>query len=259
MSQSFSRLEARLQRLIEEGTARLFSSQDTKALLAARLIESMQAEVTFGEGDELLAPTTYTIYSSNEHAEALKSNSALLGELGEALKHAAAESGIKFAGQPVLHVAPEEGLGPHEFRVRCAGAGELLAHTQSLPTGSQAAEHQIPAGAFLIVAGAQIFPLSLPIVNIGRKSDNHLVVENPQVSRRHAQLRAISGHYHFFDLGSTGGSKINGQEVKSAPLLAGDVISLSGVVPLIYGQDADTASEQTQEFHPAQNGKHADA
>lgn len=259
MSKSFSRLEARLQRLIEDGTARLFSSQDTKALLAARLVEAMQAEVSFGEGDELLAPAIYTIHTNKEHANALKSNQALLEELCAALKRAADESGVHLASEPVLHISPEEGLAAHEFRVRCAGMGESLSRTQSLRIAEASAEHQVPAGAFLIVAGAQIFPLNLPIVNIGRKSDNHLVIENPQISRRHAQLRAISGHYHFFDLGSTGGSKINGAGVKSAILLAGDVISLAGTVPLIYGQDTDQSASQTQEYRPGENGKHPKA
>jgi hypothetical protein len=254
MSQPFNRLEARLQRFIEEGTARLFSSQDTKALLAARLIEAMQAEVSFGKGDQLLAPTTYTIHTNSEHAAALKSNQALLDDLKTALTRAAAESGIQFSGKPVLHIAPEDGLAAHEFRVRCAGVGESLSRTQSVRKAVEAVDHQIPNGAFLIVAGAQVFPLHLPIVNIGRKSDNHLVIENVQVSRRHAQLRAIAGHYHFFDLGSTGGSKVNGAEVKSAPLLAGDLISLAGVVPLIYGQDSTEPSSETQEFHPGENG-----
>lgn len=257
MSQSLNRLEAKLQRLIEEGTARLFSSQDTKGLLAARLIEAMQAEVTFGKGDQLLAPAIYTIHTNSEHAAALKSNQTLLDDLCGALKHAATESGIQLSGEPVLHISPEEGLDEREFRVRCAGMGESISRTQSLRKAADEVDHQIPAGAFLIVAGAQIMPLKLPIINIGRKNDNQLVIENPQISRRHAQLRAISGHYHFFDLGSTGGSKINGVEVKNAILLGGDVINLAGAVPLIYGQDASEASSETQEFHTGENGRQA--
>jgi hypothetical protein len=253
MSQSLNRLEARLQRLIEEGTARLFSSQDTKGLLASRLIEAMQAEVSFGKGDLLQAPAVYTILASSEHAAALKSNAALLEDLCSALRHAASESGIQLAGEPVLHVAPQDGLAEHDFRVRAAGMGESLSRTQSLRKLEEQGEHQTPPGAFLIVAGAQIFQLNLPIINIGRKSDNHLVIENPQVSRRHAQLRAISGSYHFFDLGSTGGTTINGAETKSAVLLAGDVINLAGVVPLIYGQD-HSAPGETQEYRPSSNG-----
>jgi hypothetical protein len=253
MSQSLNRLEARLQRLIEEGTARLFASQDTRGLLASRLIESMQAEVSFGEGDLLLAPATYTIHANSEHAAALKSNKQLLDELRKALTQAAAESGVQLAGEPVLHIAPEDNLAAGEFRVRCAGMGESLGNTQSLNPATLAT-HMIPKGAFLIVGGSQIFPLNMPIINIGRKSDNQLVVDHPQISRRHAQLRAISGHYHFFDLGSTGGSKVNGVSVKSVALLAGDVINLAGV-PLIYGQDASQGLSQTQEFRPQANGR----
>ena len=103
------------------------------------------------------------------------------------------------------------------------------------------------------MGGAEIFPLTLPIINIGRKKDNHLVIESPAVSRRHAQLRAISGHYHFFDLGSSGGSKINNSDAKNAILLAGDVINLAGV-PLIYGQEAAQTSAVTQEYRPGGNG-----
>lgn len=248
MSQ-LNRLEARLQRLIEDGTARLFASQDTKAILAAQLIEAMQAQVQFAGADSLRAPGTYTILAASEHASSLRANAGLLDELRQALQHAAATASIQLPGELVLHVAPDEALSEGEFRVRASGVGESLSTTQSLRAIDTPQDERIPAGAFLIVAGAEIFPLTQPILNIGRKSDNHLVIENPQISRRHAQLRAIDGHYHFFDLGSTGGSFINGAEAKRAVLLAGDVIQLAGVVPLIYGQDTGSQPQETQEIH----------
>ncbi|MCW5873941.1 MAG: DUF3662 domain-containing protein [Anaerolineales bacterium] len=244
-----NRLEARLQRLIEEGTSRLFASQDTTAALASQLIEAMQTEVQLAGADALQAPNTYTILAHPEHASGLRANTALLEGLASALTHAAAQTGIQIAGELVLRVAPQEGLAEGEFRVRAAGVGESLSTTQSLQALDAAdMQAQIPAGAFLIVAGAEIFPLTQPIINIGRKNDNQLVIDNAQVSRRHAQLRAIAGHYHFFDLGSTGGSHINGVENKNAILLAGDVIQLAGVVPLIYGQDASGKAQETQEI-----------
>lgn len=248
MNQSLGRFEARLQRLIEEGTSRLFSAKDLKSQLAASLIEVMQHEVQFGKGDSLLAPGIYTIHASEEHAQELRGNQALLDELRQSLLAAANASGIQLACAPVLHIAPEPELNPGEFRVRSAGLGESLSQTQVLRPLGDATSGQLPAGAFLIVGGVEIFPLTLPILNIGRKKDNHLVIDSPAVSRRHAQLRAISGEYHFFDLGSTGGSLVNNQEVKTAVLAAGDVISLAGV-PLIYGEENGAASE-TQEFRP---------
>ncbi len=74
------------------------------------------------------------------------------------------------------------------------------------------------------------------------------------MSRQHAQIRAISGAYHFFDLGSSGGSKINGRRVQRAALLAGDVISLAGI-SLIYGEEqADIGDETIQMKKQLENG-----
>ena len=95
---------------------------------------------------------------------------------------------------------------------------------------------QIPENAFLIVEGVKVFPLKLPVINIGRRLDNNVVVDDPRVSRNHAQLRAIKGRFVVFDLNSTGGTFVNGQRANQSVLYPGDVISLAGV-SLIFGQD----------------------
>ena len=61
-------------------------------------------------------------------------------------------------------------------------------------------------------------------------------IDDPRVSRNHAQLRAIKGRYVVFDLNSTGGTFINGRRASQGVLYPGDVISLAGVM-LIFGQD----------------------
>jgi pSer/pThr/pTyr-binding forkhead associated (FHA) protein len=66
--------------------------------------------------------------------------------------------------------------------------------------------------------------------------ENQLVIDDPRVSRTHAQLRAIKGRYVVFDLNSTGGTFVNGQRTSQSALYPGDVISLAGVT-LVFGQD----------------------
>lgn len=66
---------------------------------------------------------------------------------------------------------------------------------------------------------------------IGRSPENTLVLENDQVSRRHAILQA-QGENEFWlvDLGSANGSYVNGRRVaQPVRLHSGDVIRLSGV------------------------------
>jgi pSer/pThr/pTyr-binding forkhead associated (FHA) protein len=101
-------------------------------------------------------------------------------------------------------------------------------------------EEAIPENAFLIIEGLKVHPLREPIINIGRRLGNHVIIDDPRISRQHAQLRAIHGHFVLFDLNSTGGTFVNGQRTKQSVLYPNDVISLAGVT-LVFGQDLQRA------------------
>jgi pSer/pThr/pTyr-binding forkhead associated (FHA) protein len=107
----------------------------------------------------------------------------------------------------------------------------------------------IPEDAFVIIDGTRVIPLNQAVVNIGRRIENTLVVDDPRVSRTHAQLRAINGRYIIFDLNSTGGTFVNGERVKQSILYPGDVISLAGA-DLIYGQKNPPPRPDLKETSP---------
>ncbi len=98
------------------------------------------------------------------------------------------------------------------------------------------AEEAIPPNAFLIIEGVKIHPLTEAVINIGRRFENHVIIDDPRVSRQHAQLRAIHGHYVLFDLSSRSGTFVNGQRANQVVLYPGDEISLAGV-KLIFSQN----------------------
>jgi len=80
---------------------------------------------------------------------------------------------------------------------------------------------------------------SAPAVNgnqYRRREDNQIVIDDPRVSRTHAQLRAVRGQYVLFDLSFYRWNYINGTRISQQGLKPGDVISLAGV-PLIYGEE----------------------
>ncbi len=94
----------------------------------------------------------------------------------------------------------------------------------------------------------RIIPLDRSVINIGRRPDNQMVIDDPRVSRVHSQLRAIKGRYVIFDLDSAGGTFVNSQRISQYTLLPGDVISLAGF-PMVYGQDTAEPG-QTQRYIP---------
>lgn len=88
--------------------------------------------------------------------------------------------------------------------------------------------------AFLIVDGSRIIPIEEPVTTIGRKSDNHIVVNHEYVSRYHAEIKMDTGNYVLVDLDSTVGTSVNGERIHQAKLQPEDVISVGGV-PIIFG------------------------
>jgi len=64
----------------------------------------------------------------------------------------------------------------------------------------------------LIISGTT-YELVDNLVTVGRSPDNAIVIDNPSVSARHAQLQLVGETYRLKDLGSTNGTQVNGKPV----------------------------------------------
>lgn len=82
-----------------------------------------------------------------------------------------------------------------------------------------------------------VFSLDQELINIGRKLDNNIVIQDPRVSRNHAQIRLVKKNYVILDLNSTGGTFVNGKRVTKSMLYSGDTVSFSSVI-VQFIQDA---------------------
>jgi pSer/pThr/pTyr-binding forkhead associated (FHA) protein len=62
---------------------------------------------------------------------------------------------------------------------------------------------------------------------MGRSKECECVLSDPNISRKHAQLRRnSSGDWQVVDLGSTNGIKVNGRRVDSSRLSPGDEVTI---------------------------------
>jgi hypothetical protein len=80
--------------------------------------------------------------------------------------------------------------------------------------------------AFLLVEGKRM-ALGEAGVTVGRSRQCDVVIDDPNVSRRHAELRPRGGSWVLTDLGSTNGSRVNGRTVSGPTVVKpGDEIEL---------------------------------
>ncbi len=250
MKETFAQVEARLRSIVEDNAAKLFGLPGAERKLAAQLTEAMQREIRAGQDERFIAPDIYGLHVHPRYAEDVRASQGMLEELAETLLNAGREAGLIFPSMPIISVVPDETLKEGEFAMRAMHSQSELEETQTLEieTGTPPGAH-LPTKAFLIVAGSKIFPLDIELVNIGRMLDNELVIDDPRVSRRHAQMRAANGTYYIFDLESSGGTFVNGARITQTTLIPGDVISLGGVA-LVYGQEGAANVVETQEYAP---------
>ncbi len=96
----------------------------------------------------------------------------------------------------------------------------------SIPSGSSVAsspgDEARPVIRLRVQVGTNIgqtYSMSGDVLRIGRSPDNDLVLDDPRVSRYHAQLSRQGEVVVIEDLGSTNGTLVNGRRITEAHVL----------------------------------------
>ncbi len=91
-----------------------------------------------------------------------------------------------------------------------------------------------PILAYLIVkSGRRVgasYPLRKKVINIGRDSDNDIVLDDPKVSRQHAKMKLEGDSFVIYDLASSNGTFVNGQKIMNETLQDGDEIKIGDTI-----------------------------
>ena len=239
MKLRLEQLEAKLQKLVEDQLGGILPGLKLEDRVIQHLATAVRENIVQQKDDSPLAPNVFTLIVATDTSPMWK-EPRTIDSLKTIIMTAGKDVGLKFVGQPIVTITTDDTYSPEEVRVVASHKLEPLGETQGLQNTSSGSESTettgIPENAFLIIEGVKVHPLNESVVNIGRRLENQLVIDDPRVSRNHAQLRAIKGRFVLFDLNSTGGTFVNGQRTSQTVLYPGDVISLAGVA-LIFGQD----------------------
>ena len=84
------------------------------------------------------------------------------------------------------------------------------------------------AGSLVLADGTRVTLGDQP-TSLGRLSDCAIQIDDPQASRRHAEVRPVPDGYLIADLGSLNGTSVNGRPATEQLLADGDVITIGAV------------------------------
>jgi hypothetical protein len=243
MSDRLAKLESQIEKFVEGTLTRLLAGRLQAREVAVRLARAMEDHSQPGPRDARLAPLHYRVHLNPEDAAALRETSPdLTTGLHTELLIFARELNLALPGQPVITIDADPSVELNGIVVE-AGPARILAETRPITRAAAEAEALL-SRAYFIVNGARHVPLNRSVITLGRKLDNTIIVDDPRVSRHHAQLRQRFGRWVLYDLGSASGTYVNNHRIEECILQPGDVVSLAGTT-LIYGEDEPTGTDDT--------------
>jgi FHA domain-containing protein len=238
-------IEDRIQRFVEGGLARLLAGRLHPREVAIQLAKTMDDHAVRQPNGGGVAPDTYLVRLNPTDQRALleaspELNAALCIELIELARR----SNLIMEQSPTVKLLADQTVEPNHVLIAAQHTGQNRESTATLSRDVvwEVKNPDTPI-ATLLLQPNQPIALTRPVVNLGRHRENHIVVDNPNVSRHHAQIRLKMGRYVLFDLGSTVGTTVNGQNVREAVLRSGDVIGMAGT-SLIYIEDTPLPSPE---------------
>lgn len=207
-------LERGIERLVEGVFAKVFRSGLQPVEIGRRLAREMDLRRTVGVSG-MVAPNCFIVTIGPEDAERFESfSSALNQELVEALREHARVERYSFMGPVTVDVRVGENLKPGTFKV----AGSV----QAQPGGG-------PMGTLALPDGRRIELGDDPVV-IGRLPECEVNLSDPNISRRHAEVRRNGNEFVLADLGSTNGTRVNGAQITGERHLRdGDEIGVGAI------------------------------
>jgi len=242
LEEALNKLEAGIKVIFEGSLSQFLPNTDIVGLLSEHLAESFIQNTNNNENNSHI----YVIQMSQEITEVINASPEMINQLTDALIRAGSKANITFKEPPEIRIVANSDLKPDELKVITTNDFDEIPQTIGVEITSNVFGESVPDNAFLIVNGTEFYPLTRTVVNIGRREDNNLIINDQRISRLHAQIRLINGSFVIFDLDSAGGTMVNNININKAVLHPGDVISLAGV-PIVFGQE-NTLPDETQDL-----------
>jgi FHA domain-containing protein len=255
-------IEAKIESLFEGVFGRAFRTNVQPVELARKLVKEMEDHRVISVS-RLYVPNEYTVYLSPADREQFATyEESLIGELEDYLAENARREKYVLLSPPKVLMETDDDLDVGEFGIA----------TRMVQGGRQVTPDEAPApaapdvlpGATMVykpkqpdteAVSAEELGLEREVATlswdgnrheltkrravIGRSKDCDVQVADPNVSRRHAEVRQEGAAHWLVDLDSTNGTEVNGRRLKRAKLRPGDTITV-GSTNLVFGREPVT-------------------
>ena len=244
-------IEQKIEALVEGVFGRAFKSSVQPVELARKLTKEMDDHRTVSVS-RVYVPNEYTVYLSTPDREQFEAYEASLKlELQEYLaQHARRESYVMLS-PPVVLMTTDDDLAVGEFGIAtrmiqqrsardadpepAPEPAQTMVYRPTEPPDADAAG-EVVRETVALVDDQSRHEITKPVTVLGRSATCDVRLNDPNVSRRHAEVRQQGTSYWVIDLDSTNGVEVNGARVERAKLDHGDKVTV-GETELVFTRE----------------------
>ncbi len=219
------RFEQRLDRMVNGAFARAFKAEVQPVEIAAALTREIDDRAAVVSRGRTVVPNVFVVdLSPHDHERLSVYAGTLTEELAAMVREYVEEQRYTFLGGTSVTLTRDDDLETGLFRVH----SEAKAEVASTPQGGRVPS-AAPTGAGhpRLVADDVAHPLTRAVTRLGRGTDVDIRVDDPGVSRHHAEI-LLGREVVLRDLNSTNGTYVDGVQVGESVLHDGAVVQLGG-------------------------------
>jgi hypothetical protein len=222
------RFERRIEDMVNRPFARAFKAEVQPVEIASALQRECDDRAAIVSRGRTIVPNEFMVVLGEHDHERLSTYSEALGsELASMVSEHAQEQHYVFLGPVGVTFERDDELETGRFRVRSKAVAGAVAADPSRGTNAGR------TGNPWLEVGSTTYALTGPTTRIGRGTDTDLRIDDPGISRNHAEIRQQGGDVTIVDVGSTNGIVINGRRVQQARLEDGSAVVL-GTTTMIF-------------------------
>jgi hypothetical protein len=249
-------IESKLEALFEGVFGRAFRSNVQPVELARKLVKEMDDHRSVSVS-RVYVPNEYSVYlSPADRKQFADYEPQLCDELQDYLTEHARRERYVLLTSPRVKFETDDDLDVGEFGIATrlvrgakpdpgapesqAAEGKTMVYKAppQLPPVADETDDAVPREVAVIMVDGQRHELPRHAVTIGRSKDCEIRLPDPNVSRRHAEIRPDGNGWTIVDLDSTNGIEVDGKRVKELPLTDGARFTV-GTTEITFAQELE--------------------
>jgi hypothetical protein len=227
----FSHVERKLEGAVGGVFARAFKGDVQPVEITHRLCKELDSLAqVMGDGRYLVPNDFLVSLSKHDYSRLFPYSKTMTSEMSADLREYASENEYIFNGPITIHLEERPDLPVGRFQVGC--------QTMAVVDAPRSAPGALRSANLVVEVNGVRHPLTPPGFTVGRGGDADLRINDPGISRVHAQF-VVTGsgqglHVLIQDLNSTNGILVDGRKVKEAELTNGSRIDIGKTQMLVY-------------------------